>query len=194
MANMLLEEVSPGGTGSGLYGLVIITMIAVFLGGLMIGRTPEFLLKRLGAREIKFISLYVLVPPAVILAGTAVAMALRTGRASMLNVGPHGFSEVFYAFISAIMGNGSAFAGISANTTFYNTALGIAMPLGRYLPIVFVLALAGSLAAQGHRSVNVGTLRTHTPVFAALIVAVALIVVGLGYLPALALGPFAEGL
>jgi potassium-transporting ATPase potassium-binding subunit len=192
MANMLLAVISPGGAGSGLYGLLMISMLAAFIGGLMVGRTPEFLRKRLGAREMKFIRLYIIMSPTVILVGTGHAVAPSTGRASMLNTGPHGLSEVLLAFTSAANSNGSAFAGISANSPFYNTALGIAMLLGRYLPLVLVLALAGSLAAKPEGVRTVGTLRTHTPVFVTLVAGTALIVVGLEFLPALALAPLAE--
>ncbi|HWB37321.1 MAG TPA: potassium-transporting ATPase subunit KdpA, partial [Rugosimonospora sp.] len=148
LANMMLGEVAPGGTGSGLYGMLVLAVITVFVAGLMVGRTPEYLGKKIGAREMKFASLYLLTTPAIVLTGTAVAMAIPSARASMLNSGAHGLSEVLYAFTSAGNNNGSAFAGISVNTTFYNTALGLAMLLGRFLPIVFVLGLAGSLAKQ----------------------------------------------
>ena len=146
--NMQLGEIAPGGVGSGLYGILILAVITVFVAGLMIGRTPEYLGKKIGAREMKFASLYILTTPLVVLVGTATAMALPDERASMLNSGAHGLSEVLYAFTSAGNNNGSAFAGISVNTTWYNTALGLAMLIGRFLPIVFVLALAGSLARQ----------------------------------------------
>jgi K+-transporting ATPase ATPase A chain len=193
LANMMLGEVSPGGAGSGLYGLLIMAMVAVFLGGLMIGRTPEYLKKRLGGREMKFISLYVFVAPLAILIGTGIAMGLTGERKQMGNTGPHGLSEVLYAFTSSAASNGSAFGGFSGNTTWYNVALALTMLLGRYLPMIFVLALAGSLAAQRPGVVTAGTLRTHSPVFVGLLVATILIVVGLEYFPALALGPLAEG-
>jgi potassium-transporting ATPase potassium-binding subunit len=193
LANMMLGEVSPGGAGSGLYGLLIMAMVAVFLGGLMIGRTPEYLKKRLGGREMKFISLYVFVAPLAILIGTGIAMGLTGERKQMGNTGPHGLSEVLYAFTSSAASNGSAFGGFSGNTTWYNVALALTMLLGRYLPMIFVLALAGSLAAQRPGVVTAGTLRTHSPVFVGLLVATTVIVVGLEYFPALALGPLAEG-
>jgi K+-transporting ATPase ATPase A chain len=193
LANMLLGEVSPGGAGSGLYALLITAMLAVFLGGLMIGRTPEYLKKQLGAREMKFISLYVFVAPLVILVSTAIAMGLPGERKQMGNTGPHGLSEVLYAFTSSAASNGSAFGGFTGNTTWYNVALGVAMLLGRYLPMIFVLALAGSLAAQRPGVVNAGTLRTHSPLFIGLLISTIVIVVGLEYFPALALGPLAEG-
>ena len=194
MANMMLGEVSPGGAGSGLYGLLMIALVAVFLAGLMVGRTPEYLGKRLGVREIKFVALYILTTPAVILVGAGLAMALPAGRAAASNTGPHALSEVVYAFTSSANSNGSAFAGLAGNTAFYNTALGLVMLLGRYLPLIFVVALAGSFAAQRHRATTVGTLRTDRPMFVTLVVGVVLLVVGLEFLPVLALGPLAEGL
>jgi K+-transporting ATPase ATPase A chain len=194
MINMMLGEVAPGGVGSGLYGMLVLAIITVFLAGLMVGRTPEYLGKRLGRREMTLSSLYILATPAIVLIGTGIAMALPAGRDSMLNSGPHGLSEVLYAFTSAANNNGSAFAGLSANTTFYNVALGLAMTFGRFLPIVFVLALAGRLAAQGRRPATVGTFATHRPLFVGLLFAVVLVVVGLTYFPALSLGPLAEGL
>ena len=194
LLNMMLGEVAPGGTGSGLYGLLVLAMLSVFIAGLMVGRTPEYLGKKLGAREMKFASLYILTTPAIVLVGTAVAMALPGERAGMLNAGSHGLSEVLYAFTSAANNNGSAFAGISVNTDWYNTALGIAMLLGRFLPMVFVLGLAGSLARQRPVPETDGTLPTHRPLFVGLLTGITLIVVGLTYFPALALGPLAEGL
>jgi K+-transporting ATPase ATPase A chain len=192
--DMALGEVAPGGTGSGLYGMLVLAVLSVFLAGLMVGRTPEYLGKKLATREITFASLYILCTPAIVLAGTALAVALPGERAAMLNSGPHGLSEVLYAFTSAANNNGSAFAGLSVNTTWYNTALGIAMLLGRFLPIVFVLGLAGSLARQQPVPVSEGTLPTHRLQFVGLLTGVALIVVGLTYFPALSLGPLAEGL
>jgi K+-transporting ATPase ATPase A chain len=192
--DMMLGEIAPGGTGSGLYGILILAAIAVFVAGLMVGRTPEYLGKKLGAREMKFASLYILATPAVVLIGTGTAMALPGERAAMLNSGPHGFSEVLYAFTSAGNNNGSAFAGIGVNTEWYNTALGLAMLLGRFLPMIFVLALAGSLARQQPVPVTAGTLPTHRPQFVGLLTAVIIVVVGLTYFPALSLGPLAEGL
>ena len=144
LANMMLGEVAPGGPGSGLYGLVVMALVAVFLGGLMIGRTPEYLKQRLGARHIKLVSLYILVLPVVILVGAGVAIALPGEVSSTLNSGPHGLSEVLYAFTSSAANNGSAFAGFTGNTTWYNIALALAMVAGRYLPIILVLALAGT--------------------------------------------------
>lgn len=194
LLNMMLGEVAPGGTGSGLYGMLILAVIAVFVAGLMVGRTPEYLGKKLGGREVKFASLYLLTTPTLVLTGTALAMALPGQRAGMLNTGPHGFSEVLYAFTSAANNNGSAFAGISVNTVWYNYALGIVMILGRLVPMIFVLGLAGSLARQRPTPASEGTLPTHRPLFVGLLVGVTLIVVALTYFPALALGPLAEGL
>ncbi|MFC4034754.1 potassium-transporting ATPase subunit KdpA [Streptomyces polygonati] len=192
--NMMLGEVAPGGTGSGLYGILVLAIIAVFVAGLMVGRTPEYLGKKLGAREIKFASLYILTTPAIVLVGAGVAMSLRGERANMLNSGPHGFSEVLYAFTSAANNNGSAFAGLTVTSNWWNTATALAMLFGRFLPMFFVLALAGSLAEQQPVPVTAGTLPTHRPQFVGLLTAVILIVVGLTYFPALALGPIAEGL
>ncbi|HEY7483157.1 MAG TPA: potassium-transporting ATPase subunit KdpA [Streptosporangiaceae bacterium] len=192
--NMMLGEVAPGGTGSGLYGMLILAIITVFVAGLMVGRTPEYLGKKIGGREIKLASLYFLTMPVLVLIGTGLAMALPGQRAGMLNTGPHGFAEVLYAFTSASNNNGSAFAGITVNTTWYNTALGLAMAFGRFLPMVFVLALAGSLARQGRTPPSEGTLPTHRPQFVGMLVGVTVIIVALTFLPALALGPLAEGL
>jgi potassium-transporting ATPase potassium-binding subunit len=193
MANMMLGEVSPGGAGSGLYALLMVTLLAAFLGGLMIGRTPGYLHKRLRAREMKLIALYIVVAPVVILAGTGLAAALPAGRASIGNPGPHGLSEILYAFVSSTNGNGSAFASLAGDTGFYNTALALAMLLGRYLPMILVLALAGSFAAQ-RPVVAYGSLRTDSALFVTLVIVVTLIVVGLEFFPVLALGPLAEGL
>jgi K+-transporting ATPase ATPase A chain len=194
LIDMQLGEIAPGGTGSGLYGMLVIAVITVFVAGLMVGRTPEYLKKKIGAREIKFASLYFLTTPLVVLVGTGLAMALPGQRAAMLNTGAHGFSEVLYAFTSAGNNNGSAFAGISVNTNWYNTALGLAMLVGRFLPMIFVLGLAGSLAKQQSVPVSEGTLPTHKSQFVLLATGVAVIIVALTYLPALALGPLAEGL
>lgn len=192
--NMGLGEVAPGGVGSGLYGMLVLAIMAVFVAGLMVGRTPEYLRKKITSREIKLVSLYILTMPLIVLIGTAIAMSFETPRASMLNAGPHGLSEVLYGFMSAANNNGSAFAGLSANTPFYNTALAVAMVLGRFLPIVFVLALAGSFARQPKVPETSGTLPTHGPLFVGLLTAVTLIVAGLTFFPILALGPLAEGL
>ena len=192
--NMGLGEVAPGGTGSGLYGMLVLAIMTVFVAGLMVGRTPEFLRKRITGREIKLVSLYILTMPLVVLIGTGVAMSFSGPRASMLNSGPHGLSEVLYGFMSAANNNGSAFAGLSANTTFYNIALGFAVLAGRFLPIIFVLGLAGSLARQQRVPKTEGTLPTHGPLFVGMLVGVTVIVAGLTFFPVLALGPLAEGL
>ncbi|MFL4907879.1 potassium-transporting ATPase subunit KdpA [Streptomyces sp. MMS24-I2-30] len=194
MLSMMLGEIAPGGTGSGLYGILIMAIIAVFIAGLMVGRTPEYLGKKIGSREIKLAACYILITPALVLVFTAISMALPTPPHSMLNSGAHGFSEVLYAFTSAANNNGSAFAGLNANTDWFNTMTGVAMLLGRFLPMIFVLALAGSLAEQKPVPVTAGTLRTEKPLFTGLLVGAILIITGLTYFPALALGPLAEGL
>lgn len=199
MINMMLGEVAPGGVGAGLYGMLVLAVIAVFVGGLLIGRTPEYLGKKIGPREIKLASLYILVTPALILTGVALSFALPGVRddvtsTSIWNPGVHGLSELVYAFTSAANNNGSAFAGLTANTPWLNTALGVAMLLGRFIPIVLVLALAGSLAAQEKVPSTVGTLPTHRPQFAGLLGVVAVVVTALTYFPVLTLGPLAEGL
>jgi K+-transporting ATPase ATPase A chain len=194
MFNMMLGEVAPGGTGSGLYGLLVLAVITVFVAGLMVGRTPEYLGKKIGSREIKFAATYFLITPICVLVGTAFAMALPGERAGMANSGPHGLSEVLYAFTSASNNNGSAFAGITVNTAWYDTALGLAMVFGRFLPMIFVLGLAGSLARQGHTPASEGTLPTHRPQFVGMVAGVTVILVALTFLPALALGPLAEGI
>jgi potassium-transporting ATPase potassium-binding subunit len=194
MFNMQLGEVAPGGTGSGLYGMLILAVITVFVAGLMVGRTPEYLGKKINPREIKLAASYFLVTPLIVLLGTAITMALPGPRGAMANTGPHGLSEVLYAFTSAANNNGSAFAGLSGNTVWYNTTLGLAMVFGRLLPIILTLALAGSLARQGRTPESIGTLPTHKPQFVGLVVGVTLILVALTFLPALALGPLAEGI
>ncbi|WJL94112.1 potassium-transporting ATPase subunit KdpA [Microbacterium sp. ET2] len=199
MINMMLGEIAPGGVGSGLYGMLVLAVLAVFVGGLLIGRTPEYLGKKIGPREIKLASLYILVTPTLVLAGTALSFAIPGIRAdveatSIWNPGIHGLSEVLYAFTSASNNNGSAFAGLTANTPWLNTALGVAMLLGRFLPIVLVLALAGSLAAQRPVPSTVGTLPTHRPQFVGLLAVLAVVVTALTYFPVLTLGPLAEGL
>ncbi|MFE9564274.1 potassium-transporting ATPase subunit KdpA [Streptomyces sp. NPDC006487] len=194
LLGMQLGEIAPGGVGSGLYGMLIMAIIAVFIAGLMVGRTPEYLGKKIGTRQIKFAACYILITPAVVLGFTALAMALPTPGHSMSNGGAHGFSEVLYAYTSAGNNNGSAFAGLNANTQWFNTTTGLAMLLGRFLPMVFVLALAGSLAEQQPVPATAGTLRTEKPLFTFLLVGTIIIVTGLTYFPALALGPLAEGL
>ena len=194
MFNMKLGEIAPGGVGSGLYGMLILAIITVFIAGLMVGRTPEYLGKKITPREIKLAATYFLITPLIVLTGTAVAMAMPGQRAGMLNSGPHGLSEVLYAFTSAANNNGSAFAGLSVNTDWYNTALGLAMVFGRFLPLILVLALAGSLAKQGATPESIGTLPTHRPQFVGMVSGVTLILVALSFLPVLALGPLAEGI
>jgi K+-transporting ATPase ATPase A chain len=199
MLNMMLGEVAPGGVGSGLYGILAVAIVAVFVAGLMVGRTPEYLGKKLGGREIKMASIYILITPTIVLLGTALSFAIPaveksvTGT-SMDNPGLHGYSEVLYAFTSAGNNNGSAFAGLTASTPWFDTALGVAMLLGRFLPMVFILALAGSFAAQDKVPVTAGTLPTHRPQFIGLLIGTILVVSALTYLPVLALGPLAEGL
>jgi potassium-transporting ATPase potassium-binding subunit len=194
LLGMQLGEIAPGGTGSGLYGMLIMAIIAVFIAGLMVGRTPEYLGKKIGTREIKLAACYILITPALVLVLTAAAMALPTPGNSMTNSGAHGFSEILYAYTSGANNNGSAFAGLNADTQWFNTTIGLAMLLGRFLPMVFVLALAGSLAEQKPIPATAGTLRTEKPLFTGLLVGVILIITGLTYFPALALGPLAEGL
>ncbi|BDV29841.1 potassium-transporting ATPase subunit KdpA [Microbacterium terricola] len=199
LINMMLGEVAPGGVGAGLYGMLVLAVIAVFVGGLLVGRTPEYLGKKIGPREIKLASLYILVTPTLVLAGTALSFAIPGVRSdvestSIWNPGVHGLTEVLYAFTSAANNNGSAFAGLTANTVWLNTALGIAMLLGRFLPIVLVLALAGSLARQTPAPSTAGTLPTHRPQFVGLLAVVSVVITALTYFPVLTLGPLAEGL
>lgn len=198
LINMMLGEVAPGGVGSGMYGLLVIAVIAVFVAGLMVGRTPEYLGKKLGPREIKLASLYILTTPTIVLLGTGLSFAIPAIRAdviktSILNPGLHGFTEVLYAFTSAANNNGSAFAGLTASTPWLNAALAVAMFLGRFIPIVFVLALAASLAGQGRVAATAGTLPTHRPQFIGLLAGTIILVSALTYFPVLALGPLAEG-
>ena len=191
---MQLGEVVFGGVGTGLYGMLVFAILAVFIAGLMIGRTPEYLGKKIEPFEMKMSAVAILVTPIVVLAGTAIAVLAADGKAGIANPGVHGFSEILYAFTSAANNNGSAFAGLSANTPFYNTLLGIAMWLGRFLVIVPVLAIAGSLAAKKRIPVGEGTLPTHGPLFVVLLIGTVLLVGLLNYVPALALGPVVEHL
>ena len=191
---MELGEVVFGGVGSGLYGMIAFALIAVFVAGLMVGRTPEYLGKKIEAYEMKMASLVVLIPPALVLIGTAIAVVTRAGTGSILNPGPHGFSEILYACSSAGNNNGSAFAGLSANTPFYNTALGIAMFIGRFWLAVPMLAIAGSLVKKKRIPTGSGTLPTHTPLFVVLLIAVVVVVGALTFIPALSLGPIIEHL
>ncbi len=192
--NMMLGEIAPGGTGSGLYGILVLAIVTVFVAGLMVGRTPEYLNKKIRPREMKLASLYILTTPTLVLIGTGLAIALTGERAAILNPGAHGLSEVLYAFTSTANNNGSAFAGLSVNTVWYNSVTGVVMLLGRFLPIVWVLALAGSLATQRTVPAGAGTLPTHQPLFIGMLLGVIILVVALTYFPAQALGPLAEGL
>ena len=194
LVNMMLGEVSPGGVGAGLYGILIFALLAVFIAGLMVGRTPEYVGKKIQAVEMKLVVLYLLIVPTLILALASISVVLANPKSSILNPGPHGLSEVVYAFTSAANNNGSAFGGLTGNTDWYNTTLGLAMLGGRFLPIVLVLAIAGSLARKQPVPVTAGTFPTGTPLFAGLLVGVILIMVGLTYFPALALGPILEQL
>jgi K+-transporting ATPase ATPase A chain len=191
---MQLGEVIYGGVGSGLYGMIVFAIVAVFLAGLMIGRTPEYLGKKIEAFEMKMAAIIILVPPLVVLGGTALALILDVGKASVFNPGAHGFSEVLYAFSSAGNNNGSAFGGLSANVPFYNLMLGLAMLFSRYWLMIPVLALAGSLANKKIVPVGLGTLPTHTPLFAVLLIVTVIMVGALTFVPALALGPIVEHL
>lgn len=192
LVNMLLGEVSPGGVGSGLYGMLVIAVLTVFLCGLMVGRTPEYLGKRIGRREITRCAGYLLVMPTLVLVGTAVTLASGQYRGALSNSGPHGLTEVLYAYASAANNNGSAFAGLGADTVWFNYTLAIAMLAGRFLPMIAVVLLAGALAAQPPAPVTSGTVATAKPLFVALTVGVVILVAGLTFVPALALGPLSE--
>jgi K+-transporting ATPase ATPase A chain len=192
--DIALGEIAPGGVGAGLYGILILAMVTVFVAGLMVGRTPEYLGKKIRPAEMKYAALYFLTLPVVILTAAGLSIGLKTPQASILNPGPHGLTEIMYAFASMANNNGSAFAGLTTNTPWYNTVGGIVMLLGRFAPEIFALGLAGSLARQQPVPASAGTLDTRTPLFVGMLVGVILILVGLTYFPALALGPFAEGL
>ncbi|MEH3033065.1 MAG: potassium-transporting ATPase subunit KdpA [Aeromicrobium erythreum] len=194
MVHMMLGEVSPGGVGAGIYGILVMAILAVFVAGLLVGRTPELLGKKIGRQEMTYVALYVLATPTLVLVGTGVAIALPSTRDAMGNPGGHGFSEVVYAYTSAANNNGSAFGGLTVTSTFFQLTLATAMLLGRFVPIALVLGLAGSLSRQGKVPATAGTLPTHTPLFAGLLVGIVLLVTGLTYFPALALGPIAEAL
>ena len=194
LLHILLGEVSPGGVGSGLYGILVAAVLTTFVAGLMVGRTPELLGKKIGSREMTYVALYVLTTPALVLLGVGVAMALPSTPDAMNNTGAHGLSEVLYAFASAANNNGSAFAGITVTSPFFQLSLAAAMLVGRLLPIVLVLGLAGSLAGAGPVPVTAGTLPTATPLFVTMLVGVILLVTGLTFFPGLALGPIAEAL
>ena len=194
LADMALGEVAPGGVGAGLYGILVLAIVTVFVGGLMVGRTPEYIGKKIRPTEMKYAALYFLTTPATVLAAAGLSIGLKTPRASILNPGPHGLTEILYAFTSMANNNGSAFAGLTTNTDWYNTIGGIVMLVARFAPMVFAIGLAGSLARQQPVPASAGTIETHKPLFIGMLVGVILVLIGLTYFPALALGPFAEGL
>jgi len=187
-----LGEVAPGGVGTGLYSILMFAILGVFIAGLMIGRTPEYIGKKIEALEMKLASVFILTTPFAVLIGTAVAVSTVAGKAGVANPGAHGFSEILYAFTSAANNNGSAFAGLSANTVFYNVATGLAMFIGRFWPIMAALAIAGSLAGKKRVPVTEGTMPTHGPLFVTLLIGSILLIGVLTYVPALALGPVVE--
>ena len=192
--NMMLGEISPGGTGSGLYGMLIMAMLAVFIAGLMVGRTPEYLGKKIQAKEMKLVVLYLLMVPFVILLFTGISVVMPSSLTSIYNSGPHGLTEVVYAFTSASNNNGSAFAGLNGNTNWFNTTLGLCMLVGRFALMVPILAIAGSLGRKQRIPASAGTLPTGTPLFAVMLAGIAVLIVGLTYFPVLALGPIVEHL
>jgi K+-transporting ATPase ATPase A chain len=192
--DIALGEIAPGGIGAGMYGILVLAIVTVFVGGLMVGRTPEYLGKKIRPSEMKYAALYFLTLPMLILTASGLSIAMKTPQASILNPGPHGLTEIMYAFTSMANNNGSAFAGLTTATDWYNTVGGIVMLLGRFAPEIFALGLAGSLARQQPVPASVGTIQTHKPLFVGMLVGVILVLVGLTYFPALALGPFAEGL
>ena len=194
LVNMMYGEVSPGGTGSGLFGMLIFALLAVFIAGLMVGRTPEYLGKKIQATEMKLVAIYILLPAIAILAFAGASVVIHTALASRLNHGPHGLTEIVYAFTQGFNNNGSAFGGLTANTQWYDTTLGIVMLIGRLLPMILVLAIAGSLARKKHVPATAGTFPTGTPLFGGLMFGVVIIVVGLTYFPVVALGPVVEHL
>jgi len=195
LIHMKLGEVSPGGVGTGLNGILVLALLAVFIAGLMVGRTPEYLGKKIQATEVKLVVLYTIAMPFAVLVGAGIAIVTPSVlNVSIFNPGPHGFTEVLYAFTSAANNNGSAFAGITANTQFMNAALGVAMLIGRFFLIIPTLAIAGSLARKDKVPPSSGTFPTNTPLFAALLFGVTIIVAGLTFFPALALGPIVEQL
>ena len=194
MLLMQLGEVIFGGVGAGFYGMLLFVLLTVFIAGLMIGRTPEYLGKKIESREMKLVALALLIPPALVLTGTAISLLLESGRAGLFNPGPHGFSELLYAFSSAANNNGSAFAGLGANTPYYNLMFGMAMLLVRFGVIIPVLALAGSLVGKRRQASGEGTLPTHGLLFITLLVGSVLLMGALTFIPALALGPIVEQL
>jgi potassium-transporting ATPase potassium-binding subunit len=191
---MMLGEVSPGGDGAGLYGKLILVLTAVFIAGLMVGRTPEYLGKKIQAQEMKLVVVYLLAVPVVTLAFAGVAVVLQSAQNSLLSSGPHGLTEMVYSYSSSANNNGSAFAGISANTAWYNTTLGITMLVGRFFTIIPVLAIGGSIVRKQVVPATAGTFRTDTPLFLGLLLAVTVVLVGLIYFPVVALGPIVEHL
>jgi K+-transporting ATPase ATPase A chain len=195
LANMKLGEISPGGVGTGLNGLLILAILSVFIAGLMVGRTPEYLGKKIQAAEVKLVAIYILIMPAIVMVGVAISTFVRSVvNVSIFNPGAHGFSELLYTFTSAANNNGSAFAGVTANTAYMNNALAVVMLLGRYFLIIPTLALAGSVVRKRKVPATVGTMPTDTPLFVVLVIGVAVIVAALAFLPALALGPIVEQL
>jgi potassium-transporting ATPase potassium-binding subunit len=192
--NMMMGEVVPGGAGAGLYGILILAIVTVFIGGLMVGRTPEYIGKKVRPAEMKYAALYILTTPALVLIFAGLSLAFKVPRTVILNPGPHGLTEIMYAYTSMANNNGSAFAGLGTTLTWYQVTGGIAMALGRFIPMIFALALAGSLGRQQAVPESAGTMPTHKPLFVGMVIGVIIIIVGLTYFPALALGPFAEGL
>jgi K+-transporting ATPase ATPase A chain len=192
--DMALGEIAPGGIGAGMYGILILAIVTVFVAGLMVGRTPEYIGKKIRPTEMKYAALYFLTIPVITLTAAGLSIATKQGQAAIFNPGPHGLTEVMYAFVSEANNNGSAFAGLGTAATWYQTLGGVVMLIGRFAPEIFALGLAGSLARQAPVPASAGTLDTRTPLFVGMVVGVILILVGLTYFPALALGPFAEGL
>jgi K+-transporting ATPase ATPase A chain len=194
LADMALGEVAPGGIGAGMYGMLILAVVTVFVAGLMVGRTPEYIGKKIRPDEMKYAALYFLTTPLLALAAAGLSIGTKAGQSAIFNPGPHGLTEVMYAFASMANNNGSAFAGLGSAATWYQILGGIVMLLSRFAPEIFILGLAGSLARQAPTPESAGTLDTRTPLFVGMLVGVVIILVGLTYFPVLALGPFAEGL
>jgi K+-transporting ATPase ATPase A chain len=194
LMDMALGEIVPGGIGAGMYGILVLAIVTVFVAGLMVGRTPEYIGKKIRPTEMKYAALYFLTIPVLILTAAGLSIGTHIGQSAIFNPGPHGLTEVMYAFVSEANNNGSAFAGLGTAATWYQTLGGVVMLLGRFAPEIFALGLAGSLARQAPVPASAGTLDTRTPLFVGMVVGVILILVGLTYFPALALGPFAEGL
>jgi K+-transporting ATPase ATPase A chain len=194
LVNMMYGEVSPGGSGSGMFAMLIFALLAVFIAGLMVGRTPEYLGKKIQSTEMKLVVIYILLPALLVLGLAAAAVVVPTALASRLNTGPHGLTEIVYAYTEGFNNNGSAFAGLSANTQWYDITIGIDMLFGRLIPMVLVLAIGGSLGRKKHVPPTAGTFPTGTPLFAGLLLGVVVIVVGLTYFPVVSLGPVVEHL